>query len=275
MKKRKLFACIGALMMFFTSCTKDENEWKDASVEIKDSSAVEQVQSLVQQARYGNAEAYKTLAYCYRDGNGVEKSDLNAMLMYSIYCEKTGKGTKDIMELYEEGNSFKLMLEILDDSEWTPETDMKMKRLQQLAPAEVKTIEAIKKLLVSQNEAHVLETLLEAESEGSELAGLLQALYHEQNRDTTMYRQCMLRLAVKHPILNAKIGQLYETQYVTDDDFPYVLKAMEYYYKADSCGMLTPRMANHLWSIYDYFSQKGMLEYNEKEVERLRKIMKN
>ena len=89
-------------MMFFTSCTKDENEWKDASVEIKDSKAVEQVQSLVQQARYGNAEAYKTLAYCYRDGNGVEKSDLNAMLMYSMYCEKTGKGTKDIMELYEE-----------------------------------------------------------------------------------------------------------------------------------------------------------------------------
>jgi hypothetical protein len=57
---------------------------------------------------------------------------------------------------------------------------------------------------------------------------------------------------------------------VTDDDFPNVLKAMEYYYKVNSCGMLTPRQANHLWSIYDNSGQKGMLEYDEKEVERLK-----
>ena len=90
-----------------------------------------------------------------------------------------------------------------------------------------------------------------------------------------MYRQCLLRLADKHPMLNTKIAQLYETRYVTDDDFPNILKAIEYYYKADSCGMLTHRQANHLCSIYDYFSKKGLLEYDEKEVERLKKIMKN
>lgn len=206
MKKRKLFACIGALMMFFTSCTKDENEWKDASVEIKDSKAVEQVQSLVQQARYGNAEAYKTLAYCYRDGNGVEKSDLNAMLMYSMYCEKTGKGTKDIMELFEEGSSFRLLFEILDAPDLDKETEMKLEQLQKLAPADAKVIKPMRDFLILNQNDNVLETLQEAELEGSELAGLLQALYHEQNRDTTMYRQCLLRLAVKHPILNAKIA---------------------------------------------------------------------
>ena len=90
-----------------------------------------------------------------------------------------------------------------------------------------------------------------------------------------MYHQCLLRMADKHPMLNAKIAQLYETRYATDDDFPHVLKAMEYYYKVDSFGMLTPRQANHLWSIYDYFGQKGLLEYDKIEVERLRKIMKN
>ena len=129
--------------------------------------------------------------------------------------------------------------------------------------------------LVLNQKNNVLQTLQEAESEGSELAGVFQILYHEETKDTAMYRQCLLRLADKHPMLNTKIAQLYETKYVTDDDFPNVLKAMEYYYKADSCGMLTHRQANHLWSIYDYFSQKGLLEYDEKEVERLKKIMKD
>ena len=37
--------------------------------------------------------------------------------------------------------------------------------------------------------------------------------------------------------------------------------------------MLAPRQANNLWSIYDYFSQKGLLDYDEIEVERLKKII--
>ena len=273
MKKRGLFVCIGALILFFTSCTKDENEWKNANVEMQENRALEQVQSLVQQARDGNSEAYKTLAYCYRDGKGVDKSDLNALFMYSIYCNKTSKKTKDIINLYEEESSFKLLIEILSASDLNKETETKIEQLQQLAPADAKIIKPLRDFLVLNQKNDVLETLQEAEAEGSELAGILQILYHEETKDTTMYLQCLLRLADKYPMLNAKIAQSYETKYVTDDDFPHVLKAMEYYYKADSCGMLTPRMANHLWIIHDYFSQKGLLEYNEKEVERLKKII--
>lgn len=275
MKKRGLIACIGALALSFTSCTKDESVWKDGNVEPKETLTEIQVKNLVQQARYGDTEAYKTLAYCYRDGNGVEKSGLNAMFMYSIYCQKSGKKSENIVELFEEGSNYRLLFEILDSPDIDPETELKISRLQQVSPADAKIIKPMRDFLVFNKNNHVLETLKEAESEGSELASVLQIFYHEETKDTAMYRQCLLRLADKHPVLNGKIAQLYETKYVTDDDFPYVLKAMEYYYKADSCGMLSPKMANHLWTIYDYFGQKGLLEYDEKEVERLKKIIKN
>ena len=91
MKKRELLACIGALMLSFTSCMEDESVSIATRVESKESLAKMEVQNLIQQARNGNAESYKTLAYCYRDGHGVGKSSMNAMFMYSIYCDKTGK----------------------------------------------------------------------------------------------------------------------------------------------------------------------------------------
>ena len=275
MKKKELFACIGALMLSFTSCVKDESVCIVTNVESKESMARAEVQNLIQQARYGDADAYKTLAYCYRDGQGVTKSAVNALFMYSMYCNKTGKKDKDIVELFEEGSPYRLLFEILDAPDLNQETERKIEQLQQISPADAKIIKPIRDFLVFKKNNNVLETLKEAEAEGSELASLLQVLYHEEKRDTAMYRQCLLRMADKHPMLNAKIAQLYETRYATDDDFPYVLKAMEYYYKVDSFGMLTPRQANHLWSIYDYFGQKGLLEYDKKEVERLRKIMKN
>ena len=275
MKKKELFACIGSLMLSFTSCVKDESVCIATNVESKETLAKMEVQNLIQQARNGNAESYKTLAYCYRDGHGVEKSSMNAMFMYNIYCNKTGKKDKDIVELFEEGSPYQLLLEILDVPDLDKETEMKIEQLRQISPADAKIIKPMRDFFVLNQKNNVLQTLQEAESEGSELAGIFQILYHEETKDTAMYRQCLLRLADKHPMLNTKIAQLYETRYVTDDDFPNVLKAMEYYYKADSCGMLTHRQANHLWSIYDYFSKKGLLEYNEKEVERLKMIMKN
>ena len=102
----------------------------------------------------------------------------------------------------------------------------------------------------------------------------LYKYYYEEKEDTTMYQQCLLRAAEKHPFLYPKIAKIYEERYGRDDDFTNIRKAMEYYYKADSYGMLNPRQANSLWSIYDYFGQKGLLDYDEIEVERLKKIIK-
>lgn len=69
------------------------------NVEIKTRAVDQRVQNLIQQARQGDVEAYYSLALCYRDGDGVEKSLLNMICMYAIYNQKTGGEIEDIIEL--------------------------------------------------------------------------------------------------------------------------------------------------------------------------------
>ena len=88
-----------------------------------------------------------------------------------------------------------------------------------------------------------------------------------------MYLRCLVHAAEKHPFLYPKIAKIHEERYGRNEDFTNIQKAIECYYKADSYGMLAPRQDNNLWSIYDYFSQKGLLDYDEIEVERLKKII--
>ncbi len=277
MKKQWLFTCMTAFLLAHTSCVTDESimEMGASNVESRNCTEEEQVHSLVEQARQGEAEAYKSLAFCYRDGKGVEKSYLNAIFMYLVYCQKTGQELKTGIELFEEGNPYRLLIEILNSPELNQETLRKVDQLQLIAPAEAKTLRAmIDQHDNNDNNNNVLNILQEAESEGSELARLVQAFYYEESKDTIMYQQCLFRTAEKHPFLYPQLARIFEEKYYEDEDFTNIQKAMEYYYKTDSYGMLAPRQANNLWSIYDYFSKKGLLEYDEQEVERLKKIIK-
>ena len=43
---------------------------------------------------------------------------------------------------------------------------------------------------------------------------------------------------------------------------------------ADAYGMLIPNYANKLWDMYDNFGQKGLLEYDKLEIERLKILAK-
>lgn len=273
MKKQWLLTCMTALLLSHTSCMKEENVLETSSIESRNQEMEQKVQNLVQQARHGKAEAYKSLAYCYRDGKGVEKSNMNAIFMYLVYCQKTGQNLKASIELFEEGSPYRLLIEILSSPVSDKNTEEKITQLQQSAPADAKVLIPMRDFLVNEKDNNVLKILQEAESEGSELARALQVFYYEENKDTTMYYRYLNQIAEKHPFLYPKIAKIYDERYGMDEDFTNIQKAIECYYKADSYGMLTPRQANNLWSIYDYFSQKGLLDYNEIEVERLKKII--
>lgn len=269
MKKQWLLACMSALLMAHTSCVTDEVAVEATSVEARSCMVEEQVQNLIQQVRHGDTEAYKVLALCYRDGNGIRKSYVNAMFMYNIYCHKTGKGLENLIELFAEDHPGRLLIEIMMSSEFDERTEVKLKQLQQIAPEEVKWIEALRT-----HPTNMLEVFQEAEDEGSELAGIVQAFHYMESKDTINYEQCLTRLAEKHPFLYTEIALIHNGRYDIDNGFSHIQKALQCYHHADSLGMLSPRKANELWSIYDYFSQKGLVEYNEIEVERLKQIMK-
>lgn len=274
MKKQWMITCMAALLLSHTSCVKEETLWETSSIEYRSQMTEQRVKNLVQQARNGDTEAYKSLAYCYRDGDGVEKSFMNAMFMYALYCRNTNQSLNSIVELFEEGTTYRLLAEIMNSSNWDEETHKKIDQLQQVAPADAKILIPTMDFFANGNHNNnILKILQEAETEGSELAKVIQVLYYEEIKDTTMHHQCLVRIAEKHPFSYLIIARMYEDKYYNEKDFSYIQKAMEYYYKADEHGMLTRMHTYRLLDIYEYFSQEGLLEYNEPEVERLKKII--
>ena len=266
--------CMVSLLVFHTSCNDSVMDLESPSVEMKTRAVDQRVQNLIQQARQGNVEAYNSLALCYRDGDGVEKSWLNMLCMYAIYSQKTGGDIENVIELFDEGHPFRLLFEIVEMPCSNEDTEAKMEQLRQTAPAEAKAVEAAKKVFSEEEATSALSTLREAEEEGSELAIMLQAIYYEEAKDKTGQEECLTRFAEKYPFFNLMLGESYVIKYHDSEEFSYIQKAIDCYCKADEYGMLIPKYANGLWGMYDYFGQKGMLEYDEQEIERLKVLAK-
>ena len=266
--------CMVTMLVFHTSCNDSVMDIESPSVELKTRAVDQRVQNLIQQARLGDVEAYNSLALCYRDGDGVEQSWLNMICMYAIYCQKTGGDIEHVIELLEEGNPFRLIFEIVEMPCSNEDIETKMDQLRQSAPAEAKAVEAAKKVFSIEEAKSALSIIREAESEGSELAAMLQVIYYDETKDKTGQEECMIRIAEKYPFFNLMLGESYVMKYNENEDFSYIQKAIECYYKADAYGMLIPKYASALWGMYDYFGQKGMLEYDEQEIERLKVLAK-
>lgn len=266
--------CMVSLLVFHTTCNASVMDLESPDTEIKTRAAEQRVQNLIQQARQGDVEAYNSLALCYRDGDGVEKSLLNMICMYFIYSQKTGEDIKDVVKLFDEGHPFRLLFEIMDSPSFNEEIEAKLERLKQSAPAEAKAIEAAKKAFSMEEATSALSTIREAEDEGSELAVIFQVIYYDEVKDKTGQEEYLTRIVEKYPFFNLMLGESYARKYGETEDFSYIQKAIECYYKADAYGMLVPKYANLLWGMYDYFGQKGMLEYDEQEIERLKVLGK-
>lgn len=84
----------------------------------------------------------------------------------------------------------------------------------------------------------------------------------------------MIRITDKYPFFNLMLGESYVLKYHECEDYSYIQKAIECYYKADAYGMLNPKYASALLRMYDNFGEKGLLKSDEKEIERL-KILAN
>ena len=265
--------CMVSLLVFHTSCNDSVMDLESPNVEMKTRAAEQRVQNLIQQARQGDVEVYNSLALCYRDGDGVEKSWLNMLCMYAIYSQKTGGDVENVVEFFDEGDPFRLLFEIMDSPSFN-EVEAKLEQLKQSAPIEAKAIEVAKLAFSMEDATSALSTIRDAENEGSELAVIFQAIYFDEAKDKTGQEECLTRIAEKYPFFNLLLGGSYARKYGETEDFSYIQKAIDCYYKADAHGMLIPKYANALWGIYDYFGQKGLLEYEEQEVERLKVLAK-
>ena len=266
--------CVISLLMFHTSCNDSVMDLESPNVEMKTRATDQRVQNLIQQARQGDVEAYNSLALCYRDGDGVEKSLLNMICMYAIYSQKIGGEIEDIIEFFDEGHPFKLLTEIFILPSCNEDFEEKWERLKYVAPIEAKAFEIAKNSFSTEDASVVINTMRKLEDEGSEVAIMIQAAYYDGTIDQTGKEECLIRIAEKYPFFNLLLGESYVRKYYESEDFSYIQKAIECYYKADAYGMLIPNYANKLWGMYENFGQKGLLEYDEQEVKRLKILAK-
>lgn len=213
--------CMVTMLVFHTSCNDSVMDIESPSIELKTRAVDQRVQNLIQQARLGDVEAYNSLALCYRDGDGVEQSWLNMICMYAINCQKTGGDIEDVIELLEEGNPFRLIFEIVEMPCSNEDIKTKMDQLRQSAPAEAKAVEAAKKVFSIEEAKSALSFIREAESEGSELAAMLQVIYY----DETKQEECLIRIAEKYPFFNLMLGESYVMKYHEYEDNSYIQKA--------------------------------------------------
>ena len=266
--------CMVSLLVFHTSCNASVMDLESPDTEIKTRAAEQRVQNLIQQARQGDVEDTIHWHYAIVMAMVLKKNWPNMICMYAIYSQKTGGDIEDVVELFDEGHHFRLLFEIMDSPFLNEEIEAKLEQLKQSAPAEAKAIEAAKKAFSMEEATSALSTIREAEDEGSELAVIFQVIYYDEVKDKTGQEEYLTRIVEKYPFFNLMLGESYARKYSETEDFSYIQKAIECYYKADAYGMLVPKYANLLWVMYDYFGQKGMLEYDEQEVERLKVLGK-
>ena len=192
------------------------------------------------------------------------------LCMYAIYAQKTGREFEDVIEVSKDGNYSWVIYEIMDSPSSDEEIEAQLQWLKQVAPAEVKAVEAAKKADSMSDVASAMAIIREAEDEGSELAVILQLTYYQEGEDKSGFEEYLLRVAGKYPVLNLMLGDLCVGRYRESKDIANIHDAIAYYYKADACGMLVPKYADVLLNLYDYFMQKGELECDDQELERLR-----
>lgn len=270
MNKLFVILCIVSFLVFNTSCKESIVSLENMDVDLMRRAADQRVQNLIQQARQGDVEAYNSLALCYRDGDGVDKSWLNMIFMYLLYSQKAGVDIEEIIENFDVEHPFRLLIEILGLPSFNENIEENMAQLKVVAPIEAKAIEVAGNFLSMENTAEAVATMREVEEEGSEIAAVFQVIYYRDAKDKEGEEECLIRIAKKYPLFNLQLGDVYVERYSEDEDFTNIQKAIECYYKADAYGMLDPTYANSLLGMYEYFGQKGLLESDEQEVERLK-----
>lgn len=234
--------------------------------------SAQNIDRLIRQAQSGKAEAYKSLTIAYRDGSNLKKSWLNMLCMYEIYCLKTNGQVYDIVASLDTDDPFRMLTDILYMQDYNDAAKAWHSKLREVSPIEAEAIDAAVLIMGEGNSPEALDVMWNLALRGSELAAIYVAAYYEDAEDTSRQEECYTQLAMSFPVFYLLLGDLYVERYHERGDFTDVRKALDCYYRADDCGMLTPRYANGLLALYDYFGGKGMLDVRRKEISRLKKI---
>lgn len=272
MRKILKLTCMAVLLVNI-SCTKTKLVQRTIENEPK---SEQQLQRLISQARNGEAEAYLTLAAHYRDGNGVNRSFINMTIMYALYGIRCGYDeaatTNSLLDFLEKDHPFRLMIDIMQSPEPNDIYRTRLSKLWKQIPAEAAAIDFLQNTSSIEELESMLPKLKQLGEDGSELSILLLSKYLGTKLNKIEHEQFFYQMAEQYPLLYLFIGDMHQQRYMNNKNAEDYQMAITCYYKADSCGMLTPK---HAQLLLDLFKCKNDMDTKiccEEELERLKRI---
>lgn len=264
-----LVVCMTTLLFGHTSCVRVV-DYDVVSNAADASSQRQRFDALVEKVRMGDVEACLSLAECYSRGEGVGQSMINAALMYFIYENRSGCSLDSILARYPKDSSIRIWFETIDDTFPKDAEDDAFARFCHYHPLEGKAMEAY--IRGYEGEA-CLSALYELECEGSELAALLQMMIFDECGDSLSFEQCLERIYPRFPALASQLANIYVKRYEITQDTTYIVRAAECFRYADEHGMLFSGFIVDLITLYNNWTEQGVLTWSDEERDRLDRLI--
>lgn len=261
--KKYLFAVM-AVLLAMVSCT--DSQFLDETVgNTTELSSTNELNTLIEKARWGDGQAFVKLADCYRDGKGVNKDFIGMLAMLSQADEYGGiSNMEDYLKTMPEGSDFKLIFDAVENYERknVEEATSMFEELIAKGSPDGYAVQGI----ITMERGDTLEgvrLIEQAATAGSTFAELLQCVQDRRGAINPDLDK-LAALSDKIPFVNAILAKMYAGY--EDENLQNYQLAAYYYLKADEKACLGKRGARWLLG---YHRSGANLSLSERDIQRL------
>jgi TPR repeat protein len=261
--KKYLFVLV-ATMMALVGCT-DQHFLEEGLANNVPPAAENGFAALIEQARWGDGQAFLKLADCYRDGNGVEKDFVGMLCMVAQADEFGGIGRmEDYLKEMPENSDFRTILDAIEKFEDKQIEEAKSMSEQLVAKGSPDgyTVQGIM-AIESGDTLEGIRMMEMAASKGSSLAKIMLCV-PEFHGDKTLNIELLKALSDDMSFASVILANMYTGE--DDEKLKDESLAAYYFLKADENACLTRRGAR--WLMY-YHRCVSKLPLSERDIQRL------
>lgn len=261
MKKYLLLWIVSATVCM--SCT-DQQFQENALADFYQQNGNNEINTLIEQARWGDGQAFLKLADCYRDGNGVEK-DFAGMISMLVQASEYGgiDSMEDYLKKMPEDSDFRMFFDAIDkfEKQQTAEANLMAEQLIDKGSPDGYTVQGI--MAIERGDTLEGRRLMgQAAAQGSTFAELM-LFFPEWNAHNTPNMERLKELSDKMPLANAILAKFYAKSERNEH------LAAHYYMKADEKAFLGKKGARWLLSNLQFVDN---LSLSKRDIERLQML---
>ena len=260
MKKYLLLWIVSATVCM--GCT-DQQFQENALADFHQQNSNNEINTLIEQARWGDGQAFLKLADCYRDGNGVEK-DFAGMISMLVQASEYGgiDSMEDYLKKMPEDSDFRMVFDAIDKFEkmQTDEANLMAEQLIAQGSPDGYTVQGI--MAIERRDTLEGRRLMEqAAAQGSTFAELM-SFFPEWNAHNTPNIERLKELSDKMPLVNVILAKFYAKRERNEH------LAAHYYLKADEKAFLGKKGARWLLSNRQFID----MSLSKRDIERLQML---